>query len=62
LGYRIVDGGGALTVLVSANVPTRCRVVGQDGAAVSESEVARQRHEIPGRNGGSYHVELLTGL
>jgi hypothetical protein len=62
LGYRIEDGAGALTVLVSANVPTRCQVAGPDRQPAYDSAVVHERHEIPGRNGVAYRVELLPGL
>ncbi|MFN8632761.1 MAG: hypothetical protein U0893_02825 [Chloroflexota bacterium] len=57
LGYR-VGADGQLTLLVSADGPTRCRVTekapGEQVAEVGASE----RHEMAGRNGGEYVVEL----
>jgi len=68
LGYRVEDvsevGGitpGALTILIHANVPTRCRVLNPRTREEHVSVGAKGRHEIGGRNGEVYVVELRPG-
>ncbi|HZO28245.1 MAG TPA: hypothetical protein VFH48_19900 [Chloroflexota bacterium] len=65
LGYRVADAPpdadgsfSALEMLVSADVPTRCRVVDLTAPLAWESDGAENLHEIPARIGGEYVVEL----
>jgi hypothetical protein len=58
IGYRVVDSSGALTILVSADHPTHCRVSAPDGRALYASDQVQERHELSGRNGAAYRVEL----
>jgi hypothetical protein len=57
LGYRIEREDGALTLLVSADVPTRC-TISSDGAPAHQSAGRQERHEVAGRNGAAYVVAL----
>ena len=61
IGYRVCVAAGALTILVAANVPTRCHAISADGEVVHTLDGARERHEVPGRNGAVYRVELHPG-
>lgn len=58
LGYWVEEEAGALTILVTANVPTRCQVVSVDDQELHASEDVHERHSIAGRNGKVYRVEL----
>ena len=49
---------GGLDLLVSTDVPTRCRAVDATAPLAWESEGAADVHEVPVRNGGSYLFEL----
>ena len=68
LGYRVADEApdgpaapSALTILLSADVPTHCRVVNATPRRVHTSNGPRSRHEVGGRNGQVYVVELRPG-
>jgi hypothetical protein len=68
LGYRVADNTpdgpaapSALTILLSADVPTRCRVVNATTRREQTSNGPRSRHEVGGRNGQFYVVELRPG-
>ena len=52
---------GALTLLISANVPTLARVVEASSQREQVSNGAGERHELSGRNGEVYTVELRPG-
>ena len=65
LRYRVADAPpsaaglhGGLDLLVSADVPTRCRVVDATAPLAWESDGADDVHEIPVRNGGVYTIAL----
>ena len=65
LRYRVADAPpsaaglhGGLDLVVSADVPTRCRAVDATAPLAWESDGATDSHDIPVRNGGSYRFEL----
>jgi hypothetical protein len=65
LRYRVANAPpaasglfGGLDLLVSADVPTRCRVVDATAPLAWESDGAEAVHEIPVRNGGVYTLAL----
>jgi hypothetical protein len=62
LGYRVGGEPGALTLLISAGVPTRCRVVDPATGTVQQSDGSHARHEVAGQNGAAYVVELWPGV
>jgi hypothetical protein len=47
-----------LTLVISADSPTHCRVSDEHGTVVYEAAGAADRHEVGGRNGAAYRVEL----
>jgi hypothetical protein len=68
LGYRVADESqdgpaapSALTILLSADVPTHCQVVNATIRQEHRSNGPRSRHEVGGQNGGVYVVELRSG-
>jgi hypothetical protein len=60
LGYRVGEAG-ALTLMIGANVPTRARVVEAGTQREHVSDGDDDRHEVNGRNGEVYTVELRPG-
>lgn len=48
----------ALTLLIGAGRPTRCRVTDADGAVLYEAAQPRTTHAAPGVNGGAFDVVL----
>jgi hypothetical protein len=65
IGYRVeagadadTDAGDTLTILVSADVPTRCRAVDLSTGRKLRSAGVEDGHRIRGYNGGQFEIEL----